>query len=172
MKRLSPWARQRAGERWPRRCGTSGVREDRSPGSNRHDVRRAGSAPTACPWCAIFASYCFDVRARASMLGRGHPRGAGARAGVGGRPTTRALAAWLQGDRALGRTEPRPGGLSDLPTGTAGSRTTSGSSIRRQAATTLRRTVEGNAGIRDDSNGGEVMRRQRSRAQASGFGRL
>jgi hypothetical protein len=33
-------------------------------------------------------------------------------------------------------------------------------------------TVEGNTGIGNDSNGGEVMRRQRSRLQASGFGRV
>jgi hypothetical protein len=33
-------------------------------------------------------------------------------------------------------------------------------------------TVEGNTGVANDSNGGEVMRRQRSRPQASGFGRV
>jgi cell wall-associated NlpC family hydrolase len=33
-------------------------------------------------------------------------------------------------------------------------------------------TVEGNTGAGSDSDGGEVMRRERRLAQASGFGRL
>jgi hypothetical protein len=33
-------------------------------------------------------------------------------------------------------------------------------------------TVEGNTGVGNDSNGGEVMRRQRRLGQAAGFGRL
>jgi hypothetical protein len=33
-------------------------------------------------------------------------------------------------------------------------------------------TVEGNTGVGNDSNGGEVMRRRRQVAQAAGFGRV
>jgi hypothetical protein len=114
------------------------------------------------PWCAIFASYCFDVGGGVVLCRGWHGAGVGPR-GVAYVPT---LAAWL---RATGRAvaEPQPGDLAifdwdgGLPDHVG---------IVIHADGELR-TVEGNTAVGDDSNGGEVMRRVRDPRQVALFGR-
>ena len=140
-----------------------GVRET-PPGSNRTMFGRWFGVD-AVPWCAIFVSYCFDVGGGV-VLCRGWPGAGVTPRGVAYVPT---LAAWL---RATGRWvdgDPKPGdivifdwdgGLPDhagIVVGVTGGRL---------------QTVEGNTGVGNDTNGGEVMRRERRLAQAAGFGRL
>src|SRR6478609_349784 len=110
-----------------------GVRES-PPGSNRTTFGRWYGVD-GVPWCAIFASYCFDVGAGVVLCRGWRGAGVGPR-GVAYVPT---LAAWL---KATGRW------VEEL------------------------RTVEGNTAVGNDSDGGEVMRRRRSRALVAGFGRI
>ncbi|MDP9285221.1 MAG: hypothetical protein M3P41_09785, partial [Actinomycetota bacterium] len=83
-----------------------GVRES-PPGSNRTMFGRWFGVD-GVPWCAIFASYCFDVGAHV-VLCRGWPGAGVSPRGVAYVPT---LEAWL---RATGRWvddgEPQPGDL-------------------------------------------------------------
>jgi hypothetical protein len=140
-----------------------GVRES-PPGSNRTMFGRWFGVD-GVPWCAVFVSYCYDVGAGVVLCRGWH--GAGVRPrGVAYVPT---LAAWL---RATGRAVeglPQPGDLAifdwdgGLPdhVGLVIRRTTHGVE-----------TVEGNTGIGNDSDGGEVMRRSRPLAQVELFGRV
>lgn len=139
-----------------------GVRES-PPGSNRTMFGRWFGVD-GVPWCAIFVSYCFDVGAGV-VLCRGWPgAGVGPR-GVAYVPT---LAAWL---KAEGRwfDEPRPGDLAifdwdgGLPDHVGIVIDAHGDGLH---------TVEGNPGVGNDSDGGQVMRRDRRPAQVEGFGRL
>jgi hypothetical protein len=139
-----------------------GVREA-PPDSNRTMFGRWFGVD-GVPWCAIFVSYCFDVGAGV-VLCRGWD-GAGVRArGVAYVPT---LAAWLKADgRWMDAPQPGDlavfdwdGGLSDHV------------GIVIRAHGDVLQTVEGNTAIGNDSDGGQVMRRERRRAQVAGFGRL
>jgi hypothetical protein len=140
-----------------------GVRES-PPGSNRTMFGRWFGVD-GVPWCAIFVSYCFDVGAGV-VLCRGW-RGAGvSRRGVAYVPT---LSAWL---RATGREVtgvPKPGDIvifdwdGGVPDHVG---------ILVRALGTELETVEGNTAVGNDSDGGEVMRRKRSPAQVSVFGRI
>jgi hypothetical protein len=141
-----------------------GVRES-PPGSNRTPFGRWFGVD-GVPWCAIFASYCFDVGAHVVLCRGWHGAGVGPR-GVGYVPT---LEAWL---RATGRWvdgEPQPGDLAifDWDGGVADH---VGIVVRPLAGGRFA-TVEGNTGIGADTDGGEVMRRDRHLGQASGFGRI
>jgi hypothetical protein len=116
------------------------------------------------PWCAIFASYCFDVGAHVVLCRGWRGAGVGPR-GVAYVPT---LAAWL---KATGREveRPQPGDLAifdwdgGLPDHVG---------IVVRVAGDVLHTVEGNTSVGNDTNGGEVMRRKRRVAQAASFGRL
>src|SRR5215831_21395590 len=139
-----------------------GVRES-PPGSNRTMFGRWYGVD-GVPWCSIFVSYCFDVGAGV-VLCRGWPgAGAGPR-GVAYVPT---LAAWL---RATGRAvdDPQPGDLAifdwdgGLPDHVGIVVRANGSGLQ---------TVEGNTAVGNDSDGGEVMRRERRTVQVALFGRL
>ena len=133
-----------------------GVREV-PPGSNRTMFGRWFGAD-GVPWCAIFASYCFDVGAGV-VLGRGWHGAGGTPRGIAYVPT---LAAWLRGTgRAVSEAGPGDlvifdwdGGLPDH----------AGIVIRVLAGGAIE-TVEGNTGD-------EVMRRTRSRADVALFGRV
>src|SRR3954452_13441115 len=139
-----------------------GVRES-PPGSNRTMFGRWFGVD-GVPWCAIFASYCFDVGAGVVLCRGWRGAGVGPR-GVAYVPT---LAAWLKAD---GRwmDAPQPGDLAifdwdgGLPDHVG---------IVISAHGERLHTVEGNTGIGNDSDGGEVMRRERRLEQAAGFGRL
>ncbi|HEX3805430.1 MAG TPA: hypothetical protein VHV52_01490, partial [Gaiellaceae bacterium] len=81
-----------------------GVRES-PPGSNRTMFGRWFGVD-GVPWCAIFASYCFDVGAGAVLCRGWHGAGVGPR-GVAYVPT---LAAWLKATQRVVE-EPRAGDL-------------------------------------------------------------
>jgi hypothetical protein len=142
-----------------------GVRES-PPGSNRTQFGRWFGVD-GVPWCAIFASYCFD-RGAGVVLCRGwHGAGVYPR-GVTYVPT---LAAWLRAtDRWLGHGSPEPGDLvifdwdGGLPDHVG--------IVERALGGGRVATVEGNTGVGNDSDGGEVMRRERSYVQIAGFGRV
>ena len=139
-----------------------GVRES-PPGSNRTMFGRWFGVD-GVPWCAIFASYCFDVGAGVVLCRGWRGAGVGPR-GVAYVPT---LAAWL---KATGHSVARPqpgdlvifdwdGGVPDHV------------GILVHAEGVRLHTVEGNTAVGNNSDGGEVMRRERRLAQAAGFGRL
>jgi hypothetical protein len=138
-----------------------GVRES-PPGSNRTMFGRWFGAD-GVPWCAIFASYAYDVGAHVVLCRGWRGAGVGPR-GVAYVPT---LAAWL---KANGRvvSEPEPGDLvifnwdGGLPDHVGLVVSFDGSELH---------TVEGNTAVGNDSDGGEVMRRTRPRAHAALFGR-
>src|SRR4051812_40742509 len=139
-----------------------GVREV-PPGSN-HTMFGRWFGADGVPWCAIFASYCFEVGAGVVLCRGWHGAGVGRR-GVAYVPT---LAAWL---RATGREvcEPQPGDLAvfdwdgGLPDHVG---------IVARAHAKGVDTVEGNTAVGNDSDGGEVMRRSRALGHVAMFGRL
>ena len=138
-----------------------GVRES-PPGSNRTMFGRWFGVD-GVPWCAIFASYCFDVGAGVVLCRGWHGAGAGPR-GVAYVPT---LAAWV---RATGRAveQPQPGDLAIFDWD-GGVPDHVGIVI---AADGDLHTVEGNTGVGNDSDGGAVMRRVRDPRHAALFGRV
>ena len=132
-----------------------GVRES-PPGSNRTMFGRWFGAD-GVPWCAIFASYCFSV-------------GAGVNArGVAYVPT---LEAWLRGTgrQVPAWSAPAPGDLAVFDWD-GGLPDHVGIVIAAHGREGIE-TVEGNTGVGNDSDGGQVMRRRRRIAQVSTFGRL
>ena len=139
-----------------------GVRES-PPGSNRTMFGRWFGVD-GVPWCAIFVSYCFDVGAGV-VLCRGWQGAGTAARGVAYVPT---LAAWL---RATGRRveTPQPGDLAIFDWD-GGLPDHVGIVVRANGTTLV--TVEGNTAVGNDSDGGEVMRRERRLAQVALFGRL
>jgi hypothetical protein len=140
-----------------------GVRES-PPGSNRTMFGRWFGVD-GVPWCAIFVSYCFDVGAGV-VLCRGW-RGAGVSTrGVAYVPT---LSSWLRATGRAATGPPRPGDIAIFDWD-GGVPDHVGIVIR--AARGAIETVEGNTAVGNDSDGGEVMRRRRSPAQVSLFGRI
>jgi len=116
------------------------------------------------PWCAIFVSYCYDVGAGVVLCRGWHGAGVNPR-GVAYVPT---LAAWL---RATGRSVDAPGsGDLAIFDWDGGLPDHVGLVIRRDADRV--HTVEGNTAVGNDSDGGEVMRRDRSLADVAVFGRI
>jgi cell wall-associated NlpC family hydrolase len=143
-----------------------GVRES-PPGSNRTPFGRWFGAD-GVPWCAIFASYCFE-RGAGVVLCRGwHGAGVYPR-GVAYVPT---LEAWL---RTTGRwlgaaASPQPGDL--VVFDWDGGEPDHVGILEHALGSGRIATVEGNTGVGNDSDGGEVMRRRRALRQVAGFGRL
>jgi hypothetical protein len=139
-----------------------GVRES-PPGSNRTMFGRWFGVD-GVPWCAIFASYCYDVGAGVVLCRGWHGAGVAPR-GVAYVPT---LGAWL---KATGRVveTPQPGDLAIFDWD-GGLPDHVGLVIRRRGDELD--TVEGNTAVGNDSDGGEVMRRARKVAQVAVFGRI
>lgn len=133
-----------------------GVRES-PPGSNQTMFGR-WFGTDGVPWCAIFASYCFDIGAGVVLCRGWQGAGVGSR-GVAYVPT---LAAWL---RATGRVvdEPAPGDIVVFDWD-GGVPDHAGIVIRPRAGEQIE-TVEGNAGD-------QVRRQTRARAHVALFGRL
>jgi CHAP domain len=133
-----------------------GVRES-PPGSNRTMFGR-WFGTDGVPWCAIFASYCFDVGAGVVLCRGWHGAGVGTR-GVAYVPT---LAAWL---KATGRAvaEPLPGDIVVFDWD-GGVPDHAGIVIRKLAGNRIA-TVEGNSGD-------QVQRQARTFGQVALFGRL
>lgn len=139
-----------------------GVRES-PPGSNETMFGRWFGAD-GVPWCAIFASYCFDVGAGVVLCRGWHGAGVGPR-GVAYVPT---LAAWLKATNRV-VAEPQPGDLAVFDWD-GGLPDHVGIVVRPENGAV--HTVEGNTGIGNDSDGGEVMRRTRPLEYVTVFGRV
>lgn len=144
-----------------------GVRES-PPGSNCTQFGRWFGVD-GVPWCAIFASYCYDRGAGVVLCHGWHGAGVYPRKGVAYVPT---LEAWL---RATGRWLERdegaqPGDLAIFDWD--GGQPDHCGLVEHALGRGRISTVEGNTGVGNDSNGGAVMRRERSLEQIAGFGRV
>jgi hypothetical protein len=120
------------------------------------------------PWCNIFVSYCFQVGAGYTICDGS--KGAGVKPGKGCAfvPTTKA---WLEtAGMWVGRTEPQAGDI--VVFNWNGNRCDHIGLVAQSLGNGLFTTIEGNTSIGNDSNGGEVMRRQRDLLHVEGFGRV
>ena len=111
------------------------------------------------PWCAIFCTYCYEVKAGGSpSFSKGYHYAYvpyivfDARMGRNGLSTTR---------------EPVPGDMVCFDWRYDGTYDHVGFFEKWLSGRLQFQTVEGNTGVGNDSNGGEVMRRQRSIGQAA-----
>jgi hypothetical protein len=118
------------------------------------------------PWCNIFVSYCFAVGADYTLATGFHGAGC-SRRGCAYVPTTEA---WLRASGMwLGRVEPSPGDLA-IYNWDGGPPDHIGIVEAASAGGFI--AIEGNTAVGNDSNGGEVMRRERTLADVDGFGRV
>jgi Putative peptidoglycan binding domain/CHAP domain len=143
-----------------------GVREN-PPGSNG-TLFGVWYGCDGVPWCNIFVSYCFHVGAHYTICDGFH--GAGTKAGKGCAyvPTT---AAWLRATGMwVGRTEPKPGDIAIF--NWDGGAPDHIGMVEKNLGNGQFVSIEGNTAIGNESNGGEVMRRQRHIVQVDGFGRV
>jgi hypothetical protein len=143
-----------------------GKRESPS-GSNRTEFGRWYGVD-GVPWCNIFVSYCFKVGAGYTIC-EGH-RGAGVNAnGCAYVPTTEA---WLRSAGLwIGRGAPEPGDIVIFNWDQRGVPEHIGI-VEANLGGGRFRTIEGNTAVGNDSNGGQVMRRDRYLSQVNGFGRV
>ena len=120
------------------------------------------------PWCNIFVSYCFSEGAEYTIC-HGF-KGAGVYAkGCTYVPTTEA---WLRGAGFwIGRGAPQPGDIAIFNWDQKGVPEHIGI-VEADLGGGRFRTIEGNTAIGNDSNGGEVMRRERTIGLVDGFGRI
>jgi len=123
------------------------------------------------PWCNIFVSYCFARGANYVLADdfKGG-RGAGIYAGKGCSyvPTTEA---WLRATGMwLGRVAPAPGDIAIY--NWDGGEPDHIGIVAQYLGNGEFEAIEGNTGIGNDSNGGQVMRRVRHLVQVNGFGRV
>jgi hypothetical protein len=122
----------------------------------------------AVPWCAIYASYCCEIGAGV-VLGKGLTAAAGGYPkGIAYVPT---LEAWLRTTgQWIGRAAPQPGDIAIF--NWDGGVADHVGIVKAYLGGGKFQTVEGNTGIGNDSNGGEVMIRERVLGQVDGFGRI
>ena len=143
-----------------------GVRE--SPAGSNRTKFGAWFGVDGVPWCNIFVSYCFKVGADyticAGYNGAGtHPNGCA---------YVPATEAWLRSAGFwVGRGAPEPGDIVIFNWDHAGVPEHIGI-VEKDLGGGRFQTVEGNTAVGNDSNGGQVMRRERSVSQIDGFGRI
>jgi hypothetical protein len=118
-------------------------------------------------WCNIFVSYCF-FHGAGKVIAKGF-KGAGCYPnGCTYVPTTEA---WL---RATGqwicRADPQPGDIAIF--NWDGGVPDHIGLVEKNLGGGRFQTIEGNTAVGNDSNGGEVMRRERTISQVDGFGRI
>jgi hypothetical protein len=136
------------------------------PGSNRTPFGRWFGADGE-PWCAIFLSYCFKVGAGIVLCGGVDGPGCNDK-GCAYVPT---IAAWLQStSQWLEQAQPRPGDIAVF--NWDGGDADHIGIVERGLGEGRFATIEGNTGIGDDTNGGEVLRRERLLDDVDGFGRV
>ena len=142
-----------------------GTREE-PPGSNRTPFG-AWFGLDGVPWCNIFVSYCFAVGAR-TIIAAGFDAAGCTPRGCAYVPSTEA---WLRSTGMwLGHRPPRPGDLAIYNwDGGAPDHIGIVESAGDDGSFTA---IEGNTALGADSNGGEVMRRERSLDDIDGFGRV
>ena len=163
--RCRPAEARSAGAHSPRRRNGSG-RERSPPGSNRTPFG-AWFGLDGVPWCNIFVSYCFAVGAR-TIIAAGFDAAGCTPRGCAYVPSTEA---WLRSTGMwLGHRPPRPGDLAIYNwDGGAPDHIGIVESAGDDGSFTA---IEGNTALGADSNGGEVMRRERSLDDVDGFGRV
>jgi hypothetical protein len=138
-----------------------------SPAGSNHTAFGRWFGLDGVPWCNIFVSYCFQVGADYTIC-RGF-RGAGVSAkGCSYVPSTEA---WLRSAGFwVGRTTPRAGDIA-IYNWDGGVPDHIGI-VEADLGGGRFRAVEGNTAVGNDSNGGQVMRRERTLSQVDGFGRV
>jgi hypothetical protein len=135
------------------------------PGSNETPFG-AWFGTNGVPWCNIFVSYCFAVGAGYTIAAGYHGAGCSAR-GCAYVPTTEA---WLRAAGMwIGRAEPRAGDIA-IYNWDGGPPDHIG--IVERFGNGAFTAIEGNTAVGDDSNGGQVMRRERTLQSVDGFGRI
>jgi cell wall-associated NlpC family hydrolase len=119
-------------------------------------------------WCAIFTSSCFEIGAGV-VLGKGLTAAAGGYPkGIAYVPT---LEAWLRTTgQWIGRAAPQPGDIAIF--NWDGGVADHVGIVKAYLGGGKFQTVEGNTGIGADSDGGQVMVRERVLGQVNGFGRI
>ena len=139
---------------------------EKPSGSNRN-VFGVWFGINGVPWCNIFVSYCFSVGA-GYTIAKGFGGAGCAANGCCYVPTTEA---WLKATGMwLGRVDPQPGDIAiynwdgGLPDHIG--------IVEAYLGGGNFNAIEGNTSVGNDSNGGEVMRRERRVTQVSGFGRV
>ncbi len=139
---------------------------EKPPGSNRN-LFGVWFGIDGVPWCNMFVSYCFSVGAGYTIT-QGFS-GAGCTAnGCSYVPTTEA---WLKATGMwLGRVDPQPGDIA-IYNWDGGAPDHIGI-VEAYLGGGNFNAIEGNTSVGNDSNGGEVMRRERRVTQVDGFGRV
>jgi hypothetical protein len=139
---------------------------EKPPGSNRNPFG-VWFGMNGVPWCNIFVSYCFSVGA-GYTIAKGF-KGAGCTpSGCSYVPTTEA---WLRATGMwLGRVDPQPGDIA-VYNWDGGAPDHIGI-VEANLGGGAFNAIEGNTCVGNDSNGGEVMRRERRVTQVDGFGRV
>jgi hypothetical protein len=142
-----------------------GVHE--SPVGSNHNPFGAWMGINGVPWCNEFVSYCFNIGAGV-VLCRGS-RGAGVTSkGCTYVPTTEA---WLRSSgQWVGRVAPLPGDIAVF--NWDGGVPDHIGIVEKYLGGGKFLSIEGNTAVGNDSNGGEVMRRERVLGQVDGFGRI
>lgn len=145
-----------------------GLKED-PPGSNR-TMFGEWFGLNGYAWCNMFVSYCFAVGAK-YVIADGFPgHGNGIRKGKGCAyvPTTEA---WLRTTGMwVGRAAPMRGDIAIF--NWDGHEPDHIGIVARDLGGGAFEAIEGNTGVGNNSNGGEVMRTRRYLTQVDGFGRV
>jgi len=142
-----------------------GVKE--SPTGSNHQPFGAWFGMNGVPWCNIFVSYCFEI-AGGYQLCKGATGPGVTSKGCSYVPTTEA---WLRASGMwLGRSTPQPGDIA-IYNWDGGVPDHIGI-VEKYLGGGQFTAIEGNTAIGNDSNGGEVMRRQRYLSNVDGFGRV
>lgn len=119
------------------------------------------------PWCNIFVSYCFKEGAN-KVIGKGFKAPGVYANGITYVPTTEA---WLRGTgQWVGKATPQPGDIAIF--NWDGGVPDHIGIVERYLGNGRFTTIEGNTAVGNNSNGGEVMRRERTLNEVDGFGRL
>lgn len=119
------------------------------------------------PWCNIFVSYCFEFGAGYQLCKGATGVGVTSK-GCAYVPTTEA---WLRANgKWIGRGTPQPGDIA-IYNWDGGIPDHIGI-VEKYLGGGQFTAIEGNTAIGNDSNGGEVMRRQRYMTNVDGFGRI
>lgn len=143
------------------------IGDTETPRDSNHTVYGRWFGVDGVPWCNIFVSYCASVGANYTICSGF--RGPGVyKKGCTYVPTTEA---WMRATGMwMGRVTPQPGYVAIF--NWDGGVPDHIGIVEKDLGGGMFQTIEGNTAVGNDSNGGEVMRRQRYLTQVDGFGRL
>ncbi len=140
--------------------------KERPAGSNRNTFGKWFGVD-GVPWCNIFVSYCFLNGANYVLCAGFKGLGCAAK-GCTYVPTTES---WLRATGMWkGRTEPLPGDIAIF--NWHGGDPDHIGIVEEYLGNGRFNSIEGNTGVGNDANGGEVMRRLRYFSDVDGFGRV